>query len=597
MQILLIHQPFRFDIIRAVLPNIVPRNLLVVGAALERGGFPVYIHDMQLDALEPESVRDAVRKYRPGLVGIAIHAAPYIPATKACCEQVKAEDPNVPIVVGGIFTASYKEKIFEVIPELDIVVLNEGEEAIVDLASAIRDSRPLSTVSGIIYKDASARIYTTAPRPMINDLKTLPSPAYHLIDLHRYRHTPGMLPPYIEAQRGCSYSCCFCGVHYPNRGSVVRYRDPIAIVDEIQQLADEYGYERFFFSDDTFNLNHKFVTAICEELIARGLPSKIRWTAYTRADRTDPDLARLMATAGCYSTAMGVETGSFRDTKDINKGETVNEYMRGIQICREAGIEVHALIIFGFPDVTHNDIPMAARFIRDASPTICQFFIFHPVPGTEFFAESEKHGLHYRFGKLEDWYNNDFIEAPLCDTKHLTKEDIIRYFVLYNLAFNSYESQGNDPVLQDRLLRNAIPHKRKEVVAIRTGERVLYSSPTLPEGMRYADLFKNTRQLDELQYEVLLRCNGDFTVEEISDRVAKLFDFTQDEALRYVVNALYRFQQSKLIHELPLLEEQFEHLLWRLKPTPEIALAPEAGILAPFIAAGQHDVSQLQATQ
>ena len=93
-----------------------------------------------------------------------------------------------------------------------------------------------------------------------------------------------MLPPYIEAQRGCSYSCRFCGVHYPNRGNTVRYRDPIAVVDEIQQLADEYGYDRFFFSDDTFNLNRKFVTAVCEELIARDLPSRIRWTAYTRAD-------------------------------------------------------------------------------------------------------------------------------------------------------------------------------------------------------------------------------------------------------------------------------------------------------------------------
>lgn len=583
MQTLLIHYPFRFDIHEACLPNIIPRNLLVIAASLESAGFPVLIHDMQINRGRPQSIRWAIREHRPDLIGISIHAAPYIPATKACCEAAKSEDPAVPIVVGGIFTSTYKERIFDVIPEIDIVVLNEGEETIVDLAAAMRDGRPLASVAGILYRDERGTIVTTEPRPMIADLRNLPMPAYHLLDLERYRRTPGMLPPYIEAQRGCAYSCRFCGVHYPNRGNIVRYRDPVAIVDEAELLHDRYGYDRFFFSDDTFNLNRKFVAAICETMIARRLPSKMRWTAYTRADRTEPELARLMARAGCYSTAMGVETGSHRETKDINKGATVNDYERGIQICREAGIEVHSLIIFGFPEVTHNDIPMAARFIRDAKPAICQFFMFHPVPGTELFEDAEKFGLHYRFDRLEQWYDNDFIEAPLCDTKYLTKEDVIRYFILYNLAFHSYESPGDDPTLQERLLRNAIPHKKKEVVAVRTGERALYSSPFLPDGLTYADLFKNTRQMDELQYEVLLRCNGDFTVEEIGERVGKLFDFAPDEALLYVVNALYRFQQAQLIEELPVLEGEFAVLLRRTDLRPATQGARKTAMPAPVV--------------
>lgn len=571
METLLIHQPFRFDVLEACLPTIIPRNLLVIGGCLERAGFPVHIHDMQIPRLPPESIQAAIAAASPGLVGIAIHAAPYVPATKACCEAVKAADPDVPIVVGGIFTSSYKEKIFDVIPEIDAVVLNEGEETIVDLAGAIRSGRSLETVPGIIYKRADGELVTTCERPMIADLRDLPVPAYDLLDLQRYRR-PGILPPYIEAQRGCPYSCKFCGVHYPNRGNSVRYRDPVAVVDEAEMLHDRYGFRQFFFSDDTFNMNRRFVTAICEEMIARDLPSKVRWTAYTRADRTEPDLARLMAAAGCYSTAMGVETGSKRDTKDINKGESVNDYARGIQICKEVGIDVHALIIFGFPDVTHADIPMAARFILDARPTICQFFMFHPVPGTAFFDESEENGLYYRFERLEDWYNTDFIEPPLCDTKHLTKADVIRYFVLYNLAFHCYESPGEDPELQQRLLRDAVPHRKEEVVTVRTGRQAMYSSPVLPDGMTYADMFKNLRPLSELQYEVLLRCNGDFTIEEIATRVGKLFDFDDDDALLYVVHALAKFEQLELIHELAALNE-FSHLLQRHERTEVTAAA------------------------
>lgn len=559
MKTLLIHQPFRFDIHEACLPTIIPRNLLVIGGCLESKGFPVKIHDMQIDNLGPESIAGAIREYRPDLVGICIHAAPYIPATKACCEAVKAENPNVPIVVGGIFTSSFKEKIFEVIPEIDIVVLNEGEETIVALADAISKGRPLNSVYGIIYKNDNGKPVTTLPRLMLEDLKTLPTPDYDLIDVKRYQR-PGILPPYIEAQRGCSYSCKFCGVHFPNRGNTVRYRDPLAVVEEIRLLHEKYGFNNFFFSDDTFTLNRKFASRICEEIIAQNLHTKVRWTCYTRADRTDREIAKIMAEAGCYSVAMGVETGSHRDTESINKGESVNDYIKGIEILQEAGVEVHALVIFGFPEVTHRDIPMAAKFLLEAKPTISQFFIFHPGPGTEFFEEPEKHGLYFRFERLEDWYKMDFIEEPVCDTKHLTKEEIIKYFILYNKAFHCYESLGEDKELQQRLLRDAIPRKKRDVVTVRTGASALYSSPTLPQGFVYADMFRNTRHLDEMQYEVLLRCNGDFTIEEIAGNFAKLFDYTTDEALTYVVNALYRFEQVELIHELPALAE-FKELL------------------------------------
>jgi radical SAM superfamily enzyme YgiQ (UPF0313 family) len=558
MKTLLIHQPFRFDLHERVRPNIIPRNLLVVGTCLESNGFPVKIHDMQIDRLMPDSIPGAIREYQPDMIGISIHAAPYIPSVKACCEAAKASHPNIPIVTGGIFTSSYKEKIFDVIPELDIVVLNEAEDAIVDVARALSERRPLSTVPGIIYKDEDGRPVTTSTRSMLSDIKKIPIPNYELMDVRRYVRS-GFLPPYIEAQRGCSFTCKFCGVHFPNRGNTVRYRDPMHVAEEIGILHDKYEFQQFFFCDDTFTLNNKFAAQICEQIIARGLNTKVRWTCYTRADRTTPEIVKLMKRAGCYSVAMGVETGSHRDTKSINKGETISDYHRGIQICKDAGLEVHSLIIFGFPEVSHLDIPMAAKFLLETKPTISQFFMFHPVPGTEHFEEHEKHGLHYRFDKLEDWYKNDFIEEPLCDTKYLTKEEIIKYFINYNLAFNCYESLGDDPELQQRLLRNAIPRMKKELVPVRTGKMALYSSP-LKLGFKYADMFKNTRNLDEMQYEVLLRCNGDFTIEEIAERFAKLFDYEYKDALLYVVNVLYRFERVEIIHELPALAE-FNDLL------------------------------------
>lgn len=554
MKTLLIHQPYRFDLYKKCLPTVIPRNLLVIGACLKRAGFPVRVLDMQINEWGPESITRAIKEYSPDLVGFSIHAAPFIPSIKTCCEMVKAVAPHVLITVGGIFTSTYKEKIFDFIPEIDIIVLNEGEETIVDLAYALENDCSLETVAGIVYKNGCGEVVETPPRPMLADLSMSPTPAYELIDLAAY-NKPGVLPPPIEAQRGCSFSCKFCGVHYPNWERKVRYKDPKKIVDEIQLLHDKYKFRSFFFSDETITLNRNYIGNISQELIKRRLNTKMRWTAYTRADTIDSETAKLMARAGCYSLALGVETGSQDELDSINKNASVVDYKKGIDIIKAAGMEVHTLIIFGFPEVGHNDIRMTAKFIKETNPTVCQFFIFHPVPGTDFFANPAHHGLLYSINNIEDWYKFDFIEQPLCDTQKLTKEEIIKYFLTYNFAFRSYENLDEDILLQERLLRNAFPRKRKEVVILRTGTRCLYSSPFLPEGELYTDMFKNCRQLNELQYEILLHSNGDFTIEEIAERIASIFTISNEDGLFQTVHLLRKFEELRLIHKLPALDE------------------------------------------
>ncbi len=132
------------------------------------------------------------------------------------------------------------------------------------------------------------------------------------------------------------------------------------------------------------------------------------------------------------------------------------------------------------------------------------------------------------------------------------------------------------------MLRNAIPRKKKEVVPVRTGKIALYSSP-FRLGFKYADLFKNTRNLDEMQYEVLLRCNGDFTIEEIAERWGRLFDYEYKDALLYVVNALYQFERTEIIHELPALAE-FNELL----PEPYQPLAEQPVAMAAKVSGNGH---------
>jgi anaerobic magnesium-protoporphyrin IX monomethyl ester cyclase len=556
MKVLFIHQPFRIGFEKRGNPRIAPRTLLLLGSCLLRNGHTVKVHDMQIDHLGIDSIHDIVREYDPDIVGFTIHSVPHIPTVGKCVKAVRESSKKAVIVTGGLVTSHIKGKIFSQIPELDIVVLNEGEKTVVDLAEALGKNESLDSVNGILYKNGDGELLETASKPLMKDLDDLPQPAYELIEMERY-NDPSIIFPYIETQRGCPYSCKFCGVHFPGDKSsrVVRYRNVSDIVDEIELLHGKYGFNKFYFSDDTFTINHQHVNNICNEMIERELNSKVAWSAYTRADRVKPEVLNTMYKAGCRVLAIGIETGSQKGLEKINKKSSIDQYINGIRMIKDAGINVHVLFIIGFPETGHEEIYETLKFLIDNEPTKTQLFVFHPIPGTDFFENPQDYGLFFEVRDREDLVKFDYIEEPLCQTRCLDKEDIIKYYITFNHIFRSFASDDEDQILQKRFLKNAFPRKRRGVVISFLDTFGYYYNPHQPEEMRHVDLWGNAYRLDKPQYEILLRCNGDFTIEEIAETVAKLFDYEYEEANRYVVKALQKFEKLRMIHDLPVLQE------------------------------------------
>jgi anaerobic magnesium-protoporphyrin IX monomethyl ester cyclase len=549
MRVMFIHQPYRFDMSWFVLPKVIPRNLLLLGSCLRRDGFEVSIHDMQIQNLSIESIPEALQSFNPTLVGLHIHSAPHLPAVAQCINAVKAYNADIKVVVGGIFPSFIKERVFEFIPQLDFLALNEGEETIVNLARMLETNGDLKDVQGIIYRDSLGNIHNNGVLPPLADLNSYPLPAYDLINLANY-NLDGIQHPYVETQRGCSYNCKFCGVHYPNWGSTVRYRNPEKVVDEIE-IFSEHQFKQFFITDDTFSLNRDHALSVCDEIRKRGLNNKIVWSAYTRVDRIDEELLQIMHDSGCRSLAIGVESGSQKALDSISKKASLEQYIKGIEMIKGAGIICHTLFIIGFPDVSHQDIQANARFLRETEPTITQFFMFHPTPGTEFFNEPQKYGLHYEIKELEDWYKFDFVEEPLCSTKYMEKNEIIKYYCLFNLAFKSLADSREDLQLQERLSQGGFPIRKRDVMFTWAGQYGLYWRPELPSNVIRMDLFRNCFRLNKIQYEILLRCNGDHTVDEISQVIAKLFDLNQENIPDLVHKTLKKFEELGLIDSLP----------------------------------------------
>ena len=120
----------------------------------------------------------------------------------------------------------------------------------------------------------------------------------------------------IVTSRGCPFNCQFCSstIFWGKRW---RLRSPENIVNEIEFYYYKFGFRYFNFADDVFTIIPKRAIEICKEIIKRDL--KITFDCTTRADRITEELVKWLKRAGCIFVAMGVESGSKKILKTINK--------------------------------------------------------------------------------------------------------------------------------------------------------------------------------------------------------------------------------------------------------------------------------------
>ena len=264
----------------------------------------------------------------------------------------------------------------------DIILASEPEFLIAELLQAWPG---ISQVNGILYyDDDTQRIVRTTPSPPIANIDSIPFPARFLVNPKNYWDISFFGEPttWLLPTRGCPYSCNFCAQFDLNE-KAVRYRSPKNIADEIDQVVRESGVRNFVFFDETFNLNAKFVSAVCEEILARQL--NIRWWCAARADLVKRDVVRLMKKAGCIEMRFGLESANDEILKYLQKDLTVEGIRRGCTICNEEGMNFSLQCILGTPMETEATIANTMQFIKDMRPLYVSFNVLTPLPGSQLF--------------------------------------------------------------------------------------------------------------------------------------------------------------------------------------------------------------------
>ena len=350
-------------------------------------GFDAYRESLaDIDKPIWRQIGSVLRSYSPDVVGISAKSQTFA-AARIVARLVKQLNPDTKVVLGGPHAAMVGPEILDC-ADIDIVVRGEGEQALVELLTAMRNGDDLDGIPGLIFRSGDD-VVTNVPRELMADLDELDYPhesAKHV--LHDYRLYPPEAFNHIFATRGCPYNCFFCGSRNV-WGRNVRFRSAGKVIEEIQRLG-RLGISHVHFDDDTFGVKASYITALCEG-IANKCPD-MSWSCELHVNLINDETIALMARAGCTSIQLGVESGNNEILKQIRKGFEIDKAIAAADTIRRHGVDVEAFFMVGFPQETEQTLADTVTAMRRIKGRM-SYSIFTPYPGTEAFEYCRERGL------------------------------------------------------------------------------------------------------------------------------------------------------------------------------------------------------------
>ena len=368
-----------------------PLGVTYLAAAARAAGFPASIIEAHAQDLSHHHVVAALANIDSQVVGITSTTFNW-PVVAELARKVRAALPDRQIWVGGPQLSLYPEQCMAE-PALDAAVIGEGDLAIVELLQRLQQGEALAGVPGTLARDDQSELVRGADRAPIEALDELPLPALDLLPLHRYRSLT--LPtPYVSMSttRGCPYRCSYCSQVYV--GGSYREHGVDRVVAEMNRAVREFGAREIVFFDETFSLSRKRSLALCEAILARG--PRVRWNVRTRADLLPDELLQAMAAAGCVSIHVGIEAGSERVRRLMNKKLDLAKSQAALAEAQRLGIETRGYFMLGFPSETRDEMQQTMDLARELPLDWASFSLTTPLPGTGIHADALASGRFER---------------------------------------------------------------------------------------------------------------------------------------------------------------------------------------------------------
>jgi anaerobic magnesium-protoporphyrin IX monomethyl ester cyclase len=402
-----------------------PLGLGYIAAVLKGRGFDVKVIDGPTD--------NVLQDYMPDVIGISA-MTPQIEEAWRIADRAKAFIPNVTVILGGVHPSILPlESIAK--PAVDIVVVGEGELTMVCVCSALLYNLSLEKVQGIVYK-SHGEVVSNPPREVLNNLDELPFPARELFNFPDgytpgyYRHLPAAT---ILTSRGCPGRCTFCNKSvFGNRS---RMRTAHNVFQEMMYLHIFHGIREFHISDDNFTTDRQRAIDICDFIIKAGM--KVSWACSNgiRVDCVCQELLNKMKQAGCYRIAFGIESGSPKILKSINKNITLDKIDTAVRMARKAGLITVGFFMVGNYGETDETISETIKFIDKLKLDYIQFTIATPYPGTELAEQVSAHGRVL----AKRWSEYNTYTGSIIEWENLSKREIDEFQMrMYRVSYMNF---------------------------------------------------------------------------------------------------------------------------------------------------------------
>lgn len=379
--------------------------------------FEAKIEDYSLksekDLLPPvEKFKSDLEKFKPDYL-VMNTASTTLKSDLAALTIAKEILPDVITIVKGAHFLTENTDILYNYKSVDLVIVGEAEETFKE----ILEGKPYDKIKGLCYRDGFVAKYT-GTRPFIQDLDEIPFPARHLVNNNLYRRPDNnKVQAVIKVARGCPHHCFFC-LATPVSGAKVRVRSIKNIIEEIKECVNNYGIKNFIFWSDIFNMDREWVLDLCEAIMDEGL--KITWSANTRADTADEEMAEFMYDAGCRLVSIGVESGSQYILDKIGKKITIDDVRETVKIFKKNKIKIYNYFVLGLPWDDEETIEQTIDFAVELDSDYVSFYTATPLPGTRFYKFAQEHNLFNRDTSFEHAYYN-----PVVNTMCMSKERVL----------------------------------------------------------------------------------------------------------------------------------------------------------------------------
>lgn len=358
-------------------------GLCSLAASLRQRGVRVEILDSAALGYGVGDVLAHVEARRPRLIGLSAMSMT-LPFSYRLLQGIGRCHPDGIVVVGGAHVNADPEILRSM--GVPYGFRGECERTFADFGEQVLGGGAVPEVPGLIRND-DGRVIAAEPS-IVDDLDSLPMPAYDLLPLERY-YSPSTAQRAISfiSSRGCPYNCAYC-----SKLERTRYRSLSAetVARQLEVLVGEHGMRWIEFVDEIFTLDRRRVVALCHAILDRELA--FEWGAGTRPDHVDDELFALMRQAGCRKIGFGIETGVERVRFAVHKKITNDRIAEAVRLARKHGLKVMGSFIFGHPTETEAEMRQTVSFARKLGLNFAYFNKMIPIPNSELFETAKRQG-------------------------------------------------------------------------------------------------------------------------------------------------------------------------------------------------------------